>query len=134
MKILKKILAVTGIICTCGLFMGADGCEEADKVSYNLAQEADNFNVARQVTVIDCITGDNLLQFSGRCSIKADRSDNQLEVVIEDQGRYKKVIVGLSDNSTYIVEDLEVSDVSKYHYTINFNPKMWLPVAPGYVD
>lgn len=34
------------------------GCEtQADKVSYNLSQEADNFNVVRQLTVINCIQG-----------------------------------------------------------------------------
>lgn len=42
--------------------------------------------------------------------------------------------IGLSDNVTYVVEDLEVDNVDRYSYTLNFNPKMWIPVKPGYVD
>ena len=50
------------------------------------------------------------------------------------EGLYKKHYIGLSDNVTYVVEDLEVDNVDQYSYTLNFNPKMWIPVTPGYVD
>lgn len=40
----------------------------------------------------------------------------------------------LSDNVTYVVEDITAKDVDRYRYTINFNPKMWIPVEAGYVD
>ena len=111
------------------------GCTEADKVSYNLSQEADNFNDVRQITVINCIQGDVLFQMSGRMSIQPDPTENQLEVIVEHkEGLYKKHFIGLSDNVTYVVEDLEVDNVDQYSYTLNFNPKMWIPVTPGYVD
>jgi uncharacterized lipoprotein YajG len=112
------------------------GCQtESEKVSYNLSLEADNFNVVRQLTVIDCITGDVLFQMTGKMSITADTADNQLEVVVEDEnGKYQKHFVGLSDNVTYVVEQQQYEDVSKYHYTLNYNPKMWVPVVPGFVD
>lgn len=32
------------------------------------------------------------------------------------------------------VEDITSDDVSKYKYTLNFNPKMWLPVEIDTVD
>ena len=113
------------------------GCErEADRASYNLSLEAENFNIVRRVTVIDCITGDVLFQMSGKMSIKSDNVDHQLEIMVESDGVYQKHIIGLSDNVTYIVEDLNLgaNDVSKYQYTINFNPKMWLPVDGDYID
>ena len=44
------------------------------------------------------------------------------------------LLSGLSDNVSYVVEDLEVKDVSKYRYEINYNPKMWIPVEPKIVD
>lgn len=108
----------------------AVGCREADRASYNISREADNFNIVRRVTVIDCINGDVLFQMSGKMSIKADRDDNQLEITVSDNGRYQKHIIGLSDNVTYVVEDLNLgeNDVSAYHYTIIYNPKMWLPM------
>lgn len=125
-KILGIIFVVVFTFC---------GCTEAEKVSYNLSQEADNFNDVRQITVINCIQGDVLFQMTGRMSIQPDPSENQLEVIVEyKEGLYKKHFIGLSDNVTYVVEDLEVDNVDQYSYTLNFNPKMWVPVKPGYVD
>lgn len=130
----KKVLTVLLSIGLISTIM--TGCNEADRVSTNLSKEADNFNVVRQLTVINCITGDTLFQMSGRMSITADTSDNQLEVIVEDGGTYTKHIVGLSDNVTYVLEDLNLgaNDVSKYKYTLNFNPKMWIPVNVETID
>ena len=106
------------------------GCTQADRVSANLSKEADNFNVIRQLTVINCIEGDVLFQMTGMMAITADVSDNQLEIIVEDGNTYVKHFVGLSDNVTYVVEDLNLgaNEVSKYKYTLNFNPDMWIPV------
>ena len=72
---------------------------------------------------------------TGKMSIKADNEDNQLEIVVEDENKnYKKHFVGLSDNVTYVVEDITSKNVSRYRYTLNFNPKMWLPVNIKNVD
>ena len=105
------------------------GCNQAKRVEYNLTKEADNFNIVRKLTVINCIGGDVLFQMTGKMSITADTSDNQLEIIVEDNGTYVKHFVGLSDNVTYIIEDLNLGDnaVSKYRYTLNFNPNMWIP-------
>ena len=112
------------------------GCEtQANRVSYNLSQEADNFNNVRQVTVINCLQGDVLFQMTGKISITADTTDNQLEIIVEDEnGQYKKHFIGLSDNVTYVVEDITSGDVNNYKYTLNFNPKMWLPYDVETID
>ena len=111
------------------------GCSQADRVSYNLSQQADNFNVIRQLTVINCIEGDVLFQMTGKISITADTEDNQLEVIVETENdTYQKHFIGLSDNVTYVVEDLGSNNVDKYKYTLNFNPKMWLPFGIETID
>ena len=130
-KILATLLAV-GLMATM-----LTGCQtEAQRVSYNLSQEADNFNIVRQLTVINCIEGDVLFQMTGKLSIEADAADNQLEIIVEDGGTYVKHFVGLSDNVTYVVEDLNLgaNDVAKYKYTLNFNPNMWIPVNVESID
>lgn len=129
-KFLGLILA--GVLTTTIL----TGCDtEASRASYNLSQEADNFNVIRELTVINCIQGDVLFQMSGRMSITADTSDNQLEILVEDEnGNYQKHFVGLSDNVTYTVEQLRGVNVDQYKYTLNFNPKMWLPIGVDVID
>lgn len=135
MKNLKsKTLKIFGVTMLATTFLALSGCNEADRVSTNLAQESDNFNVVRKVTVLNAITNDTMFEMTGKMSIKADTADKQLEIVVEDNGKYQKHIIGLSDNVSYIVQDLDVKDVDKYHYSINFNPKMWVPVAPTYSD
>ena len=130
---MKKIVLMMALM---GSLLLVSGCEsEAEKVSYNLSQQADNFNVIRQLTVINCIEGDVLFQMTGKMSITADTADNQLEVIVEDEdGSYKKHYIGLSDNVTYVLEDLGENNVSKYKYTLNFNPKMWIPVEVQTID
>lgn len=127
----KKII---GIVISIVLVMLIAGCTEASRVSYNLSQQADNFNDVRQLTVINCIQGDVLFQMTGKMSIKADITDNQLEVVVEENGEYKKHFIGLSDNVTYVVENITSGDVDKYKYTLNFNPKMWIPIGVDSID
>lgn len=127
-KFLSLFVSMSTMLSLCG-------CTEASKVSYNLSQQADNFNDVRQITVINCLQGDVLFQMTGKMSITADVTDNQLEIVVEDEtGEYKKHFIGLSDNVTYVVEDITARDVSKYKYTLNFNPKMWIPVEAGTID
>lgn len=133
MKSKKIVLLLTIIV----LILGLVGCEqrEANRVSYNLSMQADNFNVVRQLTVINCIQGDVLFQMTGKMSIKADVADNQLEVTVEDEnGLYQKHFIGLSDNVTYVLEQKKDIDVSQYKYTLNYNPKMWIPVNVETID
>ena len=128
-KNMKNGIVVVLLMMAWLIVMALTGCStEADRVSYNLSQQADNFNDIRQVTVINCLQGDVLFQMTGKMSITADNEDNQLEIVVEDEnGEYKKHFIGLSDNVTYVVEDVTSKDVNQYKHTLNFNPKMWLP-------
>ena len=130
---MKKIIIIVIAIIMIFTFTA---CTEADIASYNLSKQADNFNIVRQLTVINCIEGDVLFQMTGKLSIYVDSTANQLEITVEDNGTYVKHFVGLSDNVTYVVEDLNLgaNEVNKYKYTLNFNPNMWIPVNVEYID
>lgn len=124
---MKRLVIISLLLLT--------GCSEAKRVSSNLSQESDNFNVVRKVTVIDAITNDVMFQMSGKMSINADTKEKQLEIVVENaNNKYQKHIIGLSDNVSYVVEDVDVPNVSKYKYEINYNPKMWVPSKLKNVD
>ena len=131
---MKKRIALILATVMCVLMLA--GCDEASRVSHNLSEQADNFNIVRKVTVINCIQGDILFQMTGKMSINADVQDNQLEITVEDNNIYTKHFIGLSDNVTYVVEDMGIgaNDVDKYHYTLNYNPKMWLPIGLDNID
>lgn len=130
--IIRTLAALTGL----SLLSAFVGCsQQADRVSYNISKQADNFNTIRQITVINCLQGDVLFQMTGKMSITADTADNQLEIIVEDEkGSYKKHFIGLSDNVTYTVEDVTDNYIDNYHYTLNFNPEMWLPFSTEYID
>ena len=132
----KRIVGIIALaVLTVGVLAGCD--TQASRVEYNLTQEADNFNIVRQLTVINCLQGDVLFQMTGKMSISADVEDNQLEIIVENEdGNYTKHFVGLSDNVTYTIEDLNLgkNDVKKYKYTLNFNPNMWLPYDVETID
>lgn len=131
----KRLFLLLVIVVLMASIITGCSSRESEQVSYNLSLEADNFNVVRQLTVINCIGGDVLFQMTGKMSITADTGDGQLEVIVEDEyGDYQKHFIGLSDNVTYVVEQKNYKDVSKYKYTINYNPKMWLPIEIKTVD
>lgn len=124
MKMKKEVLS---LLLGSLLLLGA--CSKAERISYNVSREADDINIVRKITVINAIKGEVLYQVTGKMSITADTDDHQLEIIAEDEnGGYKKHFIGLSDNVTYVVEDITGKKVSDTRYTIIFNPKMILPV------
>ena len=120
---MKKHIAILITIALVAAIL--TGCTEAERVSQNISQRADNFDITRRLTVFNIRTDTILFQMTGLFSIKTDSDDGQLEVTCELQdGKYSKHFVRLSDETTYIVEDLSGTDVSKYSYELNFLPKM----------
>lgn len=102
---------------------------EADTASFNISREADEFRVVRRVVFYNSITDTYILEMVGNLSIKADRADNQLEVTAKiGPNKYQKHFLGLSDNVTYSVEQLGVSDVDAYRYKVIFKPQSILPI------
>jgi hypothetical protein len=103
------------------------GCsDDATTASYNLSKAADNFEVMRRVVFINGITGAYLLELVGLCSITDQTT--QLEVTCKDGERdYRKHFLGLSDNVTYLVEQMDAGDVSVYHTRITFKPQAIVP-------
>lgn len=121
-KIIASILAATVLAASVA------GCREADKVSYNVSQEADNFNVIRRLVVINARTDKPMFELVGAFSFELD--DNRIIATVETgKNQYKKHSVGLTDWTLWSVEDLEGANVDKYHYEVNFLPEMIVPVT-----
>ena len=125
---MKNKLKILSVLVIATLMM--TGCmNEADRVSSNISKEADNFNTLRELTVINNMTDKVVFQMTGYLSIYADTTDNQLEITVkEEKDKYKKHFVGLSQFTTYVIEDVTGADVSTSKYTLNFNPDMLLPI------
>lgn len=123
----KKVMALLAVFVLLCAFL--TGCTEVYKVSNNISQEADNFNVTRKLTVVNARTDTILLELTGTFALK-NNTANELEVIIEtEEGKYKKDLVYLNDYTMYVVEDVSGADVDKYHYEINFLPEWGVKVT-----
>lgn len=104
------------------------GCERpADVASRNLSNAADNFEIVRDIKFINGITGDVLLNIVGRCSLGNFDSAGELSVTCADVGGYKKHFLGLSDNVTFIAQQIDVAQVSTFHTRVFFRPQSLIP-------
>lgn len=120
----KKIIAAS-LVAAGGLAL-TSCATDADVVSKNISKAADQFEIGRRVVFVNGITDKYLLSIEGRCNIADD--GNQLEVVCKTSGgEYKKHFLGLSDNVTYFVEQLEPANVSADHYRVIFKPEFIVP-------
>lgn len=127
----KVLIIVLAVVIAFGSVCVFTGCREANRVTYNVSKEADNFNVMRRLAVINTVDGKPAFEMIGRFSITADDEDSQLEIVVEvGKGVYKKHIIGLNQATTmYVVEDINGAKVSKYKYEINYLPQMIEPFS-----
>ena len=123
----KKILSSMAVVMLSTAMLA--GCTEASQVSYNVSQEADNFNVLRRFAVINTRTDKVEFELIGAFSLQVEDShDNQVEVVVElEDGTYKKHIIGMNENTMYVVEDLGGAKVNKYKYEVNYIPETIVP-------
>lgn len=123
-KTLKTLTAVALVVA--GAF-ALSACEDDSQVvNQNLTKAADNFEVNRRVVFFNGITDTYLLSIEGLCSITDD--GGQLEVIcLTGPKEYKKHFLGLSDNVSYFVEQMDGVEASAYHYRVTFKPEVILP-------
>ena len=90
------ILAILSIL----LFTG---CTEVHQVSYNIGQEADNFNVTRRIVVYNARTDKLVFELIGNFSI-LNNTNNELEVVCEVENNiFKKHFVYLNEYTMALI-------------------------------
>jgi hypothetical protein len=122
-------LAVAAVLGLSLLF--AAGCSsDADVARQNLSVDAEQFKINRRIIGINGITDKYLISVEGFCSVESSESalGGSLEVTCKvGDGLYKKHFLGLSDNTTYVVEQLEGAKVSPYHYKVIFKPSVIVP-------
>lgn len=119
---MKKILAAIFAVAVIA------GCStDADVANKNITKAADQFELNRRIVMFNGITDEYLMLIEGNCNINADVADDQLEVICKVDGGYKKHFLGLSDNVSYFVEQLQAADVSTSQYRVIFKPSTIVP-------
>jgi hypothetical protein len=121
------ILAVIGLstaLSACG------GDTDADVASSNLSKAAEQFEVERRIVFYNGITDKYLLTIEGLCSIETNYGKLEVTCKMPDDGgkpEFKKSYLGLSDNVTYIVEQMKAQAVSTSQYRVIFKPEAIVP-------
>lgn len=103
-------------------------CSDADVVSRNLSKDSDNFKVNRRIVFYNGITNDYMLTIEGLCSKDNSSTDRVLGIVCQvGSNSYKKHMLGLSDNVTFFIEQIDGYEASPYHYKVVFKPSTIIP-------
>lgn len=127
---MKRIILLALVILVLPLSLTACGPSQADVASKNISKAAEQFEVARRIVAINGITDKYLLEIEGYCSVETSASglSGALEVTCKlGPGQFKKVFIGLSDNVTYTVQQIDPIDVSTSHYRVLFRPGTIVP-------
>lgn len=104
------------------------GCSDADVASHNLSKAADQFEINRRIVFYNGITGDYMLTIEGLCSIGNFDAAKELSVTCKiGPAAYKKHFLGLSNNVTYIAEQIDAAPASPYQYRVIFKPLAIVP-------
>lgn len=120
---MKNKIVAFALAVLCAVTLAS--CRESDRVNYNIGKEADNFNVTRRLAVINARTDKPVFELIGNFSL-SNNDENELVVTVETaDGVYKKHYVYLNEWTIYVVEDVSGAYVDKYHYEVNFLPKMF---------
>lgn len=129
----KYILIFAALV---GLVFIGTGCtsSDADVAAKNISKAAEQFEVPRRIVFFNGITDKYLLTIEGYCSVETGDSAlmGSLEVtcrVVDKNGKkgFKKAFLGLSDNVSYLVEQLDPIQVSTTRYRIIFKPEAIVP-------
>jgi hypothetical protein len=118
----KALLAAASV----ALIAGLSACtSDADVASRNLSTAADNFEVERLIVGINGITDEVLFSVQGRCSITRD--GDLVVICKEGPNAYKKHMLGLSQNVTFVSTQLNAVDVDVYRTRIILKPTNIVP-------
>lgn len=122
---MKKLLLLLPLLL---IFILAGCTTDADIASENLSKDADMFRISRRIVFYNGITNEYILTIEGLCSLGNYDTDKRLSVTCKTgDNAYKKHFLGLSDNVTYFVEQMDSADVSTYHYKVIFKPSVIVP-------
>lgn len=117
---MKKKLAIALMVVAT---MILSACTEADTVNHNITKSADSFEVNRRIVFFNGITDKYLLTIEGLCSLDVT-SDKSLRVTCKvGHEEYKRHYLGLSDNVSYFVEQIDGVNVDPFHYRVIFRPE-----------
>lgn len=107
MKKVKTIWSVllTAIFCT---FTLAGCINESDTATTEIKNEADNFNIVRELTIVNTRTDGIQCKLTGTFSLNMDSTDHQLEIISKiGKDEYRRDLFHINDDTNYYVHNVD---------------------------
>lgn len=122
-------VAMTKLAMLCAVLMvtlvantGCEACSTAYRTSQEVSRDANEFNVTRRITVLNTRTDTVLWRLTG--NFATFESDGDLDVICQlPDGTYSKSYFDLNEWTTYVVEDLNGTDIKPYTYEMEYLPQ-----------
>lgn len=132
---MKRIILLVMLVLAIPLMVTACGSSKADVAAKNISTQAEQFKVARRIVAVNGITDKYLLAITGYCSVETEDSglagaaSVTCKVGEDKKGNVlvKKSYLYLSDNVTFVVQQIDPIGVSASHYTVLFRPETIVP-------
>lgn len=127
-KVSKIAAGVVGAVLVTGALSGC--VSDAHRVSENLSKESEQFRVPRDIVFYNGITDKYIAEVKGYCSVDVQDGlpGNTLAVTCAvGPNSYTKDYLGLSDNVTWFMRQLEPANVSRYSREIILKPENIIP-------
>jgi predicted small secreted protein len=117
-KIIATLAAAAFVVAACST--------DADVANENIKKAAEQFEISRKITGINGITDEILLEVEGKCSFESQ--PQYFEVICRtDDNQFVRHVIGASDNTTWVVEQLTGADVSTSQYRFVIRPSAIIP-------
>lgn len=131
---MRKVLLILAVGAAAALMLIGTGCSsKADVASSNISKAAEQFQVYRRIIFINGITDKYLFVVQGFCSVETTDANvgGTIEVTCKegtgDKAQYFRDNLGLSDNVTFMIQQLDKIHVSDAHYRVLFRPETIVP-------
>lgn len=116
---MKKLIVIISLILICATMI-LTSCTAAESVNHNLSQAADNFEVARRITVYNARTDLKVMEMEGYMSISNNTTSELVVTCKTGKNEYKKNYVYLNEYVIYVVEDITGTITDPFHYKVHF--------------
>lgn len=121
---MRRVVAAVILVIT-----AASACTtDADQAMKNLDTAAEQFEVNRHIVFYNGITDTVFLEVFGYCSY--ENQTIEVELICRDVGGvdgFSNHVMGLSDNVTFVVEQIDPVDLSTTRPRIIFKPEALIP-------
>ena len=95
-------------------------CSDAETATREVQVQADNFELIRELTLINTRTDRTLFHLTANFSINIDTENSQAEVIcLTGEDTYERILLHLNDDVIYSVTDAEgKEDLSPYTFEL----------------